>query len=35
MDVGNLRALALFDGTDDARLGELSALGTDVAFAPG
>ena len=35
MDVGDLRALGLFDGTDDARLRELFALGTEVPFEPG
>ena len=34
MDVGDLRGLGLFDGTDDARLRELFALGTEVPFAP-
>ena len=35
MEVGDLRALGLFDGTDDARLRELFALGTEVPFVPG
>ena len=35
MDVGELRGLGLFDGTDDARLRALFALGTEVAFASG
>ena len=35
MDAGELRGLGLFDGTDDARLRELFALGTEVAFGPG
>jgi signal transduction histidine kinase len=35
MDVGDLRGLGLFDGTDDARLRELFALGTEVPFVPG
>lgn len=35
MDVGDLRTLGLFDGTDDERLRELFALGTEVPFVPG
>ena len=35
MDVGDLRALGLFDGTDDVRLRELFTLGTEVPFEPG
>jgi signal transduction histidine kinase len=35
MDVGDLRGLGLFDGTDDARLQELFDLGTEVPFVPG
>jgi signal transduction histidine kinase len=35
MDVGDLRSLPLFTGTDDERLRELARLGTEVPFAPG
>src|SRR3954454_22569604 len=35
MDVGDLRGLPLFDGTSDALLQELFALGTEVSFVPG
>src|SRR3954453_17829933 len=35
MDVGDLRRLPLFDGTSDALLQELFALGTEVSFVPG
>jgi len=34
MDVGDLRGLGLFEGTDDARLRELFALGSEVPFVP-
>ncbi|MGY1743643.1 MULTISPECIES: sensor histidine kinase [unclassified Blastococcus] len=35
MDVGDLRALGLFDGTTDDELRELLAVGEEVRFAPG
>src|SRR5215210_4304087 len=35
MEVTELRRLALFDGTDDAQLRLLCALGTEVVFGPG
>src|SRR3954470_18090359 len=35
MDVGDLRGLPLFDGTSDALLQQLFALGTEVSFVPG
>ncbi|MGY1810958.1 sensor histidine kinase [Blastococcus sp. SYSU D00669] len=35
IEVEELRALGLFDGTDDAHLRELAVLGEEVRFAPG
>jgi signal transduction histidine kinase len=35
MDVAEVRGLALFDGLDDAQLGELLAVGADVRLEPG
>ena len=35
MEVGDLRGLGLFDGTDDTQLRQLFDLGTEVPFVPG
>ena len=35
MDVGDLRGLGLFDGTDDTQLRQLFDVGTEVPFVPG